>query len=327
MFYILLGGILYKKGEINIDQPRSIPKTIEVYKRSIHRLSTQHPLIPHIENRIYSLEAGYAGETYVDNFLKQIPFSKHYSILKDLHFSISDSIYLQIDTIILTPKYLAILEVKNIRGKISFQRNPEQLIREIDDQITAFKCPEQQVIRNTQKLALLLHPLKIQIPIKSFIVFASTKTIVAQPPKQVKAVMGCDIATHIDSLNALPDVLSITKFQQLIKYLMIHSTEFVPKPLSHSYPLELTDIKRGMLCSQCFQFIEGNCPTCGTLKKIMQHQALEDWFYLYKESISNKECEDFLNLKDKHMASYLMKTSKLYPVNNTRSRYYVIQKR
>ena len=59
----------------------------------------------------------------------------------------------------------------------------------------------------------------------------------------------------------------------------------------------------------------------------MQHQALEDWFYLYKESISNKECVDFLNLKDKHMASYLMRTSRLYPVNNTRSRYYVIQKR
>ncbi|WP_342560776.1 nuclease-related domain-containing protein [Psychrobacillus sp. FSL W7-1457] len=312
---------------MTIDQPRGIPKTIEVYKRSIHRLPNQHSLTPLLENRIYSLEAGYAGETYVDNFLKQIPFSKHYAILKDLHLPISDSSYLQLDTIILTPKYLALLEIKNIRGKISFQRNPEQLIREIDGETTAFKCPEQQIIRHAQKLTFLLNSLKIQLPVKSFIVFASTKTIVIQPPKLVKAVMGCDIATSINSLHILPDVLSVNKFKHLLNYLTLHATEFIPKPLSHIHPLDLQDIKKGLLCGKCFQFVEGNCPSCGTLKKIMQHDGLEDWFYLYKETISNKECMEFLNLKDKHAASYLLRNSRLFPINNTKSRYYVIQKK
>lgn len=41
-----------------------IPKQIEVYKRFIHRLPTQHSLIPHLENRIYNLEAGYASLLY-----------------------------------------------------------------------------------------------------------------------------------------------------------------------------------------------------------------------------------------------------------------------
>ncbi|MCM3358222.1 hypothetical protein M3627_09375 [Psychrobacillus sp. MER TA 171] len=59
----------------------------------------------------------------------------------------------------------------------------------------------------------------------------------------------------------------------------------------------------------------------------MQQQALEDWFYLYKETISNKECMEFLKLKDKHAASYLLRNSRLYPINNTKSRYYVIQKK
>ncbi|WP_342568188.1 nuclease-related domain-containing protein [Psychrobacillus sp. FSL K6-4046] len=312
---------------MTIDQPRVIPKPIEVYKRFIHRLPTQHPFIPHLEDRIYNLEAGYAGENFVDNFLKQIAFSKHYAILKDLHLPISDSGYLQLDTIILTPKYLAILEIKNIRGKISFQRNPDQLIREVDGEITAFKCPEQQIIRHAQKLTLLLNSLNLQLPVKSFIVFASTKTIVAQPPKRVRAVMGCDIATHINSLNVLPDVLPVNKFKHLLNYFTVNATGFIPKPLSHIYPLNLKEIKRGLLCAKCFQFVEGSCSSFGTLKKTMQQQALEDWFYLYKETISNKECMEFLNLKDKHAASYLLRNSRLYPINNTKSRYYVIQKK
>ena len=318
---------LLQKGEITIDHPRTISKTTEVYKRIIHRFPMDHPLIPYIENRMYSLEAGYAGETYVDNFLKQIPFSKYFAILKDLHIPISDSSYLQLDTIILTPKYLAILEIKNIRGKVSFQSNPEQLLRELDGEIHAFKCPEQQIIRHAQKLTLLLSSLKIQIPVKSFIVFASTKTIVTQPPKTVKAIMGCDIANHINLLHALPDVLSITKFKHLLNYFTTNATEFIPKPLSYIHPLDLKDLKKGLLCGKCYRFVEANCPSCGTLKKTMQHEALEDWFYLYKETISNKECREFLNLKDKHAASYLLKNSKLYPVNHTKSRYYVIQKK
>nr|WP_298469750.1 nuclease-related domain-containing protein [uncultured Psychrobacillus sp.] len=276
---------------------------------------------------MYNLEAGYAGETYVDNFLKQIPFLRQHAILKDLHLPIHDSSYLQIDTLILTQKYLAILEIKNIRGKISFQRNPDQLIREINGEITAFKCPEQQIIRHAQKLTSLLNSLKIQLPVKNFIVFASTKTIVTQPPKLVRAVMGCDIATHINSLHALPDILSVTKFEHLLNYFTVNTTEFIPKPLSHIHPLDLKDIKKGLLCGKCFQFVEGNCSSCGTLKKTMQQQALEDWFYLYKETISNKECMEFLNLKDKHAASYLLRNSRLYPINNTKSRYYVIQKK
>ncbi|WP_422194918.1 nuclease-related domain-containing protein [Psychrobacillus psychrotolerans] len=77
----------------------------------------------------------------MDNFLKQVSFPKSYAILKDLHIKIYSNSYLQMDTLILTKKYIALLEIKNIRGKIAFQKNPDQLISEFDGEVTPFNAP------------------------------------------------------------------------------------------------------------------------------------------------------------------------------------------
>ncbi|WP_391119095.1 nuclease-related domain-containing protein [Psychrobacillus sp. L3] len=147
----------------------------------LNRLPRDQNIYLEIEKKIKAAEAGFRGECYVDNFLKQVTFPKHYAILKELHIQINQNNYLQIDTLILTKKYIAILEIKNIRGKIYFQRNPKQLIREVDGETTSFKCPEQQLKRHVKKLQFLLQNFKISIPLKSLIVFAYSQTQVVLP--------------------------------------------------------------------------------------------------------------------------------------------------
>ena len=140
----------------------------------LRRLHRHHPTCLEVENKIRAIEAGSAGESYVDNFLKQVNFPKHYAILKDLHIPISPHNYLQVDTLILTRKYIAVLEIKNIRGKLLFKKNPDQLIRVLDEESTAFKCPEQQIKRHVNNLQTLLHSLKIDIPILKALLFSLT---------------------------------------------------------------------------------------------------------------------------------------------------------
>ncbi|MFJ8065436.1 nuclease-related domain-containing protein [Psychrobacillus sp. NPDC096426] len=275
-----------------------------------------------------SAEAGYKGECYVDNFLKQVNFPKHSAILKNLHFQLHENNYVQLDTLILTKKYIAILEIKNIRGKISFQKNPDQLIREVDGVTTPFKCPEQQLKRQVKNLQTLLQTLKITLPIKSFIVLAYSKTHVVLPPQYTKIVMGCDLFNHIDDYNQLPDTISTVKFQQLLNYLISQSRDFIPKPLAQTYPLSVSHIKTGLFCPNCAIKLKDRtkCPNCKIPKLLMQKQAIEDWFYLVKDTISNRECVYFLELKDKYAASYLLKKLDLQPMNHYKSRYYVMQK-
>lgn len=292
------------------------------------RIPKEQNLYVEVEKKIRFAIAGYKGECYVDNFLKQITFPKHFAILKDLHIPLHENNYLQLDTLILTKKYIAVLEIKNIRGKISFQKNPDQLIREADGITTPFKCPEQQLKRQVKNLQTLLHKTKINIPIKSFIVLAYSKTHVVLPPQYTKIAMGCDIPNHLEDYNQLPDAISTAKFQQLLSFLISQSRDFTPKPLAQTYPVSLSHIKTGLLCPNCAIKIKNRnkCPNCKTPKKLMQKQAIEDWFYLVKDTISNRECVYFLELKDKYAASYLLKSLDLQPVNHFKSRYYVLRK-
>jgi len=323
---IYKNGIFNEKEECIIDTPRKSPKSIPIYRRILKRLPDYHPTYLEIEKRIKAIEAGYHGECYVDNFLEQLDFPRNYAILKDLHIQVDSNSYLQMDTLILTKKYIALLEIKNIRGRIAFQKNPDQLIREFGGEITPFKCPEQQILRQTKRLQILLKELKIDLPIKKLIVLAYSKTHVVLPPKYTTIVMGCDISIYIDDYNQLPDVISTTKFNQLSKQLASRSFEFIPNPIGQTYPLNLSDVKTGLICPICFMKMKGQvkCRVCKTHKFVMQQQAVEDWFYLMKSSITNSECVYFLGLKDKFAGNYLLNKLPLQPVNDHKSRYYVM---
>lgn len=292
----------------------------------LQRLPNYHPTYLEIEKRIKAIEAGFQGECYVDKFLKQVYFPRNYSILKDFHIQVSSESYLQVDTLILTKKYIAILEIKNIRGKIAFQKNPDQLIREYDGETTSFKCPEQQIKRQEKKLHLLMQELKLNLPIKKLIVLAYSKTQVLLPPTYTTIVMGCDVSVYIDEFNQLPDVISTAKFKQLFNYLATRSYEFTPPPLAQTYLVKLSDVKTGLICPTCKKKMNGQikCTPCKTSKLLMQQQAIEDWFYLMKDSISNKECVYFLELKDKYAGNYLLNKLPLHPVNNHKLRHYVM---
>jgi hypothetical protein len=285
-----------------------------------------HPLRQEIENKIHMTEAGYSGECYVDNFLKQVTFPKHFAILKDIHIPMNENSYLQIDTLIITRKCITILEIKNIKGKILFQRTPEQLIRELNGVITTFKCPEQQLKRHVYKLQTLLEHLKVKLPIKSLIVLAYSKTHVALPPQFAKITMGCDISAHIEEFNAMPDLISAQAFNNLVSSISSRSREFIPKPLAQTYHLELAHILTGLICPICHQKItmQNHCSTCNISRRTLQQQAIEDWFYLVKDTITNSECVHFLELKDKFAASYLLKKLKLDTISQYKSRRYTL---
>lgn len=318
----------YFKGEISIDTQRIPPKTIQIYKRLLQRVPLNHPVRQEIENKINITEAGYFGECYVDNFLKQIFFPKHFAILKDVHIPLDQNSFIQLDTLIITRKYICVLEIKNIKGKIHFQRNPNQLVRELNGVTTTYKCPEQQLNRHIKKLQTFLKQSKINIPVKGLIVFAYSSTHIVQPPQFAKITMGCDIPEHIEAYNELPDVLSQNTLNRLLTIIANQSTEFVPKPLAQTYNLELSHFRTGLICPICLHKIANkkHCPICKTSCNIMQQQAIEDWFYLCRDTISNRECVYFLELKDKFAANYLLTKLHLDKTNEHRYRHYSLSK-
>jgi len=309
---------------IFIDDKRAIPDSLNVYLRLLQRIPVYHPLYKDIESKIDRIRAGYNGETYVDHFLKNIEFPKSYTILKDINLKTSPRSMAQLDTLIITPNFICILEIKAIKGKISFQQNPAQLVREVDGVQTSFKCPEEQLKRHKRRLAYWMKSNQINLPIISFIVLAFSKTHVSLPPKESKIIMGCDIGSYVEDLFELPIMLTEKKFTQLINKVRQAQTRFSPTPMINNIPIDYSLIKKGLLCPKCSLWIDSlyKCPTCKITRKVIITNALEDWFYLMKQTMTNKECLDFLRLKDKTSASHILTRSQLIPKNNGRYRHY-----
>ncbi len=309
---------------IFINHDRAIPHSVIVYERLLQRVPTYHPLYIEIESRVNRIRAGYRGEIYVDQFLNNLDFPCCYTIFKDVILKTSPTTKIQLDTLIVTPKFICILEIKAIRGKISFQQNPAQLIREVNGIQTPLKCPEEQLKRQERKLSLWLKTNNIHLPIISFIVLAFSKTHVSLPPKYTNILMGCDVSSYIEDLFEMPTLQSIETFSQLINKIRQAQSTFSHPPLSTFFPIEESLIRKGLLCPSCTCRIDTlyKCPICKTPRKVMIANALEDWFYLVKDSMTNRECVDFLLLKDKTSASHILTRSTLIPKNNGRYRYY-----
>ena len=271
------------------------------------------------------IESGYIGETYTDRFLHQTDFPKNHAIFKGLHIQTGPESYLQIDTLIVTQKYIAILEIKNIKGKVYFQKNPKQLVRELNGYTETYKCPEQQILRHHMKLQKLLSHLKIDLPIHNRIAFAFSSTHIVEPPETVAVLMACDLPNHIEKLNQLPDVIDAASFRKLVRYLKIHSSTYQPAPIADQFQFDWNSLETGVFCPNCKVKVNTHmrCPSCKVSRQTLYHLALEEWFYLCKTSISNKECVHFLELKDKYAATYLLKKFDLESQSHNKYRRYL----
>jgi hypothetical protein len=166
----------------------------------LHRLPIDHPSRKDILSKIDKKRAGYDGECQVDHFLKQVNFKEPYVILKEVNLKGENQSFISIDTLIVTREYICILEIKTIKGAISFQSDPPQLIRELEGIITTYKCPEQQLNRHMKRLRKWMDKQDIHLPNVGCIVLPYSKTRVAHPPKFAKIVMGCDISGFIEAL-------------------------------------------------------------------------------------------------------------------------------
>ena len=304
------------------------PKEIQIYKRAQSRFPVNHPYLKGFLTKRKIIEAGYFGECYVDHFLHQMTFPKNHYIFKGLHLQIEPETFLQIDTLIVTQKYIAILEIKNIKGKVHFQKHPKQLIRDFHGEIATYKCPEQQILRHSNKIRRLLTQLNIKLLIENRIVFAFSSTHIAEPPEKVIALMACDITNHLDELNQLPDAISSRTFKRLIDALTSIECEYFPKPFAETFQFDWKTLNTGLFCPNCeIKLIHPNrCPLCKTSRKTLYTLAIEEWFYLCKNTISNNECVHFLNLKDKYAATYLLKNLQLESHNHNKYRRYAYSK-
>lgn len=315
-----------------IKKERKIPLIVKQYEALLRRLPIDHPKREIIEEKLAKYWAGFRGEQSIDYYLSFLD-SKKYQILHDVRLPIDEK-YVQIDTLILSPNFLILLEVKNITGTLFFDQIFHQLIRTKDGEDEAFPDPILQIKRQQKLLSKWLEKIRIpSIPIEAFIVISNSSTIIkASPnPKEIseKVLHAAYLPERIQKSEKKfqQKVLSDKDLRKISRYVSKQHSLLNYDLLSY-FKIKKDEILTGVQCSVCLslpmqrQYGKWYCHKCDSVSKDAHVQALIDYSLIFKPTFTNRECREFLHLSSRFITNKLLKAMDIKFSGTKRKRTY-----
>ncbi|WP_042470550.1 nuclease-related domain-containing protein [Bacillus ndiopicus] len=271
-------------------------------------------------DELIRLQQGVLGERYVDRSWHDMKLTEPYYLIHDFQTEAH-----QIDTIFLCQKFILIVEIKNIAGRIDFDETRHQFIRTLDNgTINSFRNPLDQVRRHRR----MLQGVVSDLPILYAIVFAHPKTIIGHIP-QGEPIFHCSgLEFRIRKLltQYATQLSSIELHNLTAKLLQMHT---IKKPQLH---IDKTKIRTGVLCAQCqtgvkmlYHYGHFKCPKCHYKDTgILLRQAMEDYCLLIDEWITNEEFRKFVGVTSADSAKRLLKKLGFPCIGENKGRKYRI---
>ncbi|WP_431029098.1 nuclease-related domain-containing protein [Lysinibacillus sp. LZ02] len=288
----------------------------------LKRLSSNCNQYPHIQNELKNVESGDYGEQYVTELL-QTQFQHQVTVLSNIFIGSS-----QIDCIVLTPYFCVVLEVKNIKGHIAIRKAPRQMIREIDENKDVFQSPEVQLERSEIELNRLFAKHKIELPIFSAVLFPFHTSIIQNESKQYPVLMGKEVLNYI---HLLPSTKMFINPAEVASILQKQSDPWHRFPLCDYYNINPSFLQTGVECRKCGTIPmlrtrrTWKCMRCGVTGRVAHVQAIREYYVLFSNVMTNRECVAFLHLRNRQEATRILKSIGLEREGVKRNSIYKLQ--
>lgn len=299
---------------------RLTPIQIHVLEALIRRLPPTHRLRRRIEEDLAYSRKGYIGEKDVDRFTAAL-LQHNFTILHDVYLRHKGSGF-QIDTLIISPHCIFVVEIKNYIGTVTFDFNLNQFTREYNGKITGFRNPTIQATTNKLLLTEWLADQNIvDIPIYSLVAISDPSTIIKVIPENR------DISHEVMHGEYMPQqVLKIDQEHEGKRHGLLHQkvgamilgacVEY-NFDYGKEYGINQRELLGGVQCSRygklgmvrTYKYWE--CNYCQFSSRNAHIPAIHDYLLLVKPWISNKECMQFLQIPSRHLTTRLLKTSNL----------------
>lgn len=311
-----------------------MPFKVLTLEALIRRLKQNHPKIELLQNAYATEKAGYRGETAL-NYYFQFLEEKDHLILHNIRLPNDYGYYFQIDTLILTPNFIVIAEMKNYAGQLFFDQDFHQLIRTIGDKVELFECPILQVNRQEAQLrAWLAKNRSPTIPIISFVVISNPSTRITTDPKHIERVKEKVIHAgyfpqrmekQFSTFHA--EMIHLKELKKFARLIMKQNTQYKPKILQ-KFQIDKSEILTGVHCPKCKVLgmirINGlwHCLHCKTDNKDAHIEALQDYSLLIGHTITNMQLRDFLHISSTSVSNKLLSSLNLKFSGEKRGRIY-----
>lgn len=310
---------------------RLVPVKILKNEALLRRLSKNHPKQMLIEQDLAKSKAGYNGEKATDYYVNKLP-NHEFLILYDLRLQIEESFF-QMDTLILSPAFTLILEIKNISGVLYFDQTFKQLIRTLNDAENGFLCPISQAERQVRKLNKWLLSRKISSANEYLVVISNPSSIIKTDPRHTqvfdKVIHAHEIVRKIDEIKKkhTEEKLSMKELKKVAKQIIRNHTPLLYNPLEY-YQIPQISLKTGVQCTSCSALpmirVRGSwyCTKCKTYSKDAHVQSLNDYFLLISNTVTNQQFREFIHLPSQSIAKKMLNSMNLSYTGEYKSRIY-----
>ena len=309
---------------------RKKPILLKGIPRLIARLHPEHRKVQFLEKQLYRIGAGYSGECNVDAYIERTKFPQMVKIFTDVHLCNSPKFTFQIDTLVITERYVLIIEVKNLKDTVRFVPNPPHLeqVLETGDEVV-LDCPVYQIESNKSNLDEWFLQRGIHLKTLGLLVLANPNTKVIDAPNDFPIIYKKQIPFYLQKLRPTERILTPNQIQTITRQLIAEQQQFNPFPLCSYYHINPSDLRKGLLCHNCHGRLQQKnretwyCPSCSKKADDPYNEAIQDWFMLVKNSMNNKECRNFLGLKDGNAARYILSKSSLVKKGKSAATFYI----
>ncbi|MFJ7639399.1 nuclease-related domain-containing protein [Peribacillus sp. NPDC097225] len=315
-----------------IIKERKIPLSILKLQALLRRLPPAPPKIPFIMSELSKKEAGYRGECAIDFPLSFLE-TKEYFIFHDIRLQ-DQTRFFQIDTLLLSRKFILIIEVKNIAGSLYFDSTFNQLIRTKDGKEMGFPDPLNQIERHESQLKswLMKHGLT-EPPIYSLVVISNPQTIIRANPENrnlhYKVIHRDTLPFKIHQIEKSINQPSLSdkELKKIIKIINKHHTEADASVLER-FNLSMEDFIKGVICEKCLmspllrQRREWRCSRCEHESKDGHIRALKDYYFLLGPTITNRQLREFLSISSSASATRILRSMNLVSEGMNKGKVY-----
>ncbi|MEH7252061.1 nuclease-related domain-containing protein [Neobacillus niacini] len=304
-------------------------KKLQVLER---RILPNHPVRQDVSTELSNRMAGYKGEKSLDFHLSMLSESKYY-IFHGLRLKYR-KYFFQLDNFLLCPSFGLNLEVKNMAGKLHFEKKFNQMVQTKKDSSARKTNPVLQAKLQAIKLKKWLKEHNCpDIPIYYFFVNSNSKTrIVSESGNENVTQHICNSELLLDKIFQIEDtnkadLLTVKDVRKIKRLLLSNHTSENPDILQ-IFNLTQKDIRTGVQCPNCnfipMKYSRGNwfCSSCKEKSKTAHIQAVYDYFLLIKPSITNSEFRLFLHIDSIHIAQKLLGSMNLHFTGSFKNRVY-----
>lgn len=296
---------------------------LEAFRR---RLSAEYSRYIDVKEQIRIANAGINGERVLEATFNKYQLTFEHAIYHGLNLRSTGSF--QIDNLLLSQQGAFILEVKNIRGRIRFSEETNQLIRTLDNgQEDAFECSSVQLRRNRYLLEDWFHQRKLSIPIRTAVVFPNPRQLIENTRPDLTILFPNEVPTLLRELELNSPVIDSKIFSLMATELLKGHSDYNPYPMCKSFRINPTEVRSGVQCEKCGNlgmqriFRAWGCTVCKYVSRTAHIQAIKDWFMLISDTMTNREWREFLHIPKDYTASRLLEDLPLEPCGVNRGSY------